>query len=148
MVCVSYARVRAPTNESSARRQAEADAQVAVAALDGEAQPLALAAPAMVPLGDPAEGGQAGEVESLHRCARHLAARLDLDDAALRLVEDDESALLVAQTGHQRHILSAGDEAVARLRRDRRGRQYGADEEESGGETAHGVAAYSALPLR
>src|SRR5256885_16739040 len=93
-----------------ARCQAEADAQIAVMPRDRELQPLAVAAPAMGAIGDPAERRQAGGVEFLRRSARHLAARLDLDDTALRLVEDDEHALLVAQPRHQRDILCAGDE--------------------------------------
>src|SRR5260221_13988715 len=76
---------------NSARRQAEADAQIAVATLDLERQPLALAAPAMRPVGDPAERRQAGGVEFLGGGARHPPPRLDPADAAPRPFGDAQA---------------------------------------------------------
>src|SRR5260370_33200943 len=90
----------AESGAASARREAEADPESAVAALDVEAQPLALALPGMFAVGRPAELRQACRVEMLDGGAGHLAARLDLDDAALRLVEDDERLRVVVQPGH------------------------------------------------
>src|SRR5579859_5728644 len=94
----------------SARREAEGDAQSSVAALEGKTQALALADPAALAVGAPAERRQALGIECLDGGPRHLARRLDLDDAALRLVEDDERRWVVAEAGHQGHVLGAGEE--------------------------------------
>src|SRR5260221_14652545 len=93
---------------NSARRQAEADAQIAVATLDLERQPLALAAPAMRPVGDPAKRRQAGGVEFLGGRARHPPARLHLDYAALRRFRSAKTVLGVWQTRGVREIPAAG----------------------------------------
>src|SRR5215469_12989615 len=87
-----------------ARRQGEADGELALMFVEVEAQHLAFAAPGVAARRLPAELRQRRRVEIVHGGAAGLAGGLRLDDAALRLVEDERGAGHRLQPRHQRHV--------------------------------------------